>query len=66
MVKPPIQLGVLQRRLLWFFCLLAIIGVGAGYYFQSSLYAVIGFLALGVVLGGLLRMVMDRRHLNKK
>jgi hypothetical protein len=63
MVKPSTPLRVLQRRLLWFFGLLSIIGIGAGYYFQSSLYAVIGFLGLGVVIGGLVRIVLDRRQL---
>jgi hypothetical protein len=63
MSQPPIQLRVLQKRLLWFFSFLAIIGLGAGYYFHSSVYVVIGLLALGVVGGGILRIFLDRRHL---
>jgi hypothetical protein len=66
MVKPPVQLKVLQQRLLWFFGSLAIIGLSAGYYFQSPTYAVIGLLGVGVVIGGVIRIILDRRHLNKK
>jgi hypothetical protein len=63
MAQPPTQLKVLQKRLLWFFGFLAIIGLSAGYYFQSSVYAVIGLLALGVVIGGIIRTILDRRQL---
>ena len=66
MPQPPTQLRVLQKRLLWFFSFLAIIGLGAGFYFHSTLYAVIGLLALGVVGGGILRIALDRRHLKSK
>ncbi len=47
MVKPPIQLRVLQKRLIWFFAFISIIGLGAGYYFKSPLYTVVGLLGLG-------------------
>jgi hypothetical protein len=63
MVKPPTQLKVLQKRFLWFFGFIAVIGLGAGYYFQSPIYAVIGLLGLGVVIGGILRIILDRRQL---
>ncbi len=63
MVRPPIQLRVLQKRLIWFFGFISIIGLGAGYYFKSSLYTLIGLLGLGVVIGGVLRIVLDRRQL---
>jgi hypothetical protein len=63
MPKPQIQLRVLQRRLIWFFLIIAIIGLGAGYYFKSPLYTVLGLLGLGVVIGGFLRIVLDRRQL---
>mgnify|MGYP005857324057 CR=1 FL=1 len=63
MVKPPIQLKVLQRRLLWFFLLIAVIGLGAGYYFNNAWYSLLGLMGLGVVIGGILRIVLDRRHL---
>jgi hypothetical protein len=66
MPQPPTQLRVLQKRLLWFFSFLAIIGLGAGFYFHSTIYVVIGLLALGVVGGGVLRIVLDRRHLKSK
>ena len=66
MVKPPTQLKVLQQRWLWFFGFLAVIGLGAGYYFKSPIYAMIGLLGVGVVIGGILRIILDRRHLNKK
>jgi hypothetical protein len=63
MVPPPTQLKVLQQRLLWFFGFIALIGLGAGYYFQSPIYGVIGLLSLGVVIGGIIRIVLDRRQL---
>jgi hypothetical protein len=63
MVKPPIQLRVLQKRLIWFFGFISIIGLGAGYYFKSPLYTLVGLLGLGVVIGGVLRIVLDRRQL---
>jgi len=63
MVQPSMQLRVLQKRLLWFFVLVAFIGLGAGYYFQSPLYSLIGLLGLGVVIGGILRTLLDRRQL---
>lgn len=63
MVKPPTQLKVLQKRFLWFFGFIAVIGLSAGYYFQSPVYAVIGLLGLGVVIGGILRIILDRRQL---
>jgi hypothetical protein len=63
MVQPPTQLRVLQQRLLWFFGFLAVIGLGAGHYFQSSIYGVIGLLSLGVVIGGIIRVILDRRQL---
>jgi hypothetical protein len=66
MPQPPTQLRVLQKRLLWFFSFLAIIGFGAGFYLHSTIYVVIGLLALGVVGGGVLRIVLDRRHLKSK
>lgn len=63
MPKPQIQLKVLQKRLIWFFLIIAIIGLGSGYYFRSPLYSVLGLLGLGVVLGGFLRIMLDRRQL---
>ncbi len=63
MPQPPTQLRVLQKRLLWFFSFLAVIGLGAGYYFHSTAYAVVGLLGLGVVAGGVVRIILDRRHL---
>jgi hypothetical protein len=63
MVKPPTQLKVLQKRLLWFFGLITVIGLSAGYYFKSPTYAVLGLLGLGVVIGGVLRILLDRRQL---
>jgi hypothetical protein len=63
MVKPPTQLRVLQKRLIWFFLFIAIIGLVAGYYFKSPLYSLLGLLGLGVVIGGFLRIVLDRRQL---
>jgi hypothetical protein len=63
MAKPPTQLKVLQQRLLWFFVFISIIGLGAGYYFQSPVYSVIGLLGLGVAIGGIIRIVLDRRQL---
>lgn len=63
MVQPKTQLKVLQKRLLWFFSFLAAIGLGAGYYFQSPVYGVIGLLSLGVLIGGIIRIVLDRRQL---
>lgn len=63
MVPPQTQLRVLQRRLLWFFILVTIIGLAAGYYFQNSIYTLIGLMGLGVVIGGVLRTLLDRRHL---
>ena len=63
MVQPPTQLKVLQKRLLWFFSFLAIIGLGAGYCFQSPIYGVIGLLSLGMVIGGIIRIILDRRQL---
>jgi hypothetical protein len=62
MAKPPMQLKVLQQRLLWFFALISIVGLGAGYYFKSPVYSVIGLLGLGVVIGGIIRIVLDRRQ----
>lgn len=63
MPKPPVPLRVLQQRLLWFFTFIAIIGLASGYYFQSPVYAVIGLLGLGVVIGGVIRILLDRRQL---
>jgi hypothetical protein len=63
MVKPPTQLKVLQKRLIWFFGFISIIGLGAGYYFKSAMYTLVGLLGLGVVIGGVLRIVLDRRQL---
>ncbi len=63
MVKPNIQLKVLQKRLIWFFLFISIIGLTAGYYFKSTIYTVIGLLGLGVVIGGFIRIVLDRRQL---
>jgi hypothetical protein len=63
MVQPKTQLKVLQKRLLWFFGFLAVIGLGAGYYFRSSIYGLIGLLAVGVVIGGIIRIILDRRQL---
>ncbi|MGQ9920783.1 MAG: hypothetical protein ACUVRZ_05575 [Desulfobacca sp.] len=63
MVQPRIQLRVIQKRLLYFFLLVAVIGLGAGYYLQSPLYSLVGLLGLGVVIGGVLRTILDRRQL---
>jgi hypothetical protein len=63
MPKPPVQLKVLQQRLLWFFALICIVGLAAGYYFKSPVYSIIGLLGLGVVIGGIIRIVLDRRQL---
>jgi hypothetical protein len=63
MVNPPTQLKVLQKRLIWFFAFISIIGLGAGYYFKSALYTLVGLLGLGVVIGGVLRIALDRRQL---
>jgi hypothetical protein len=63
MVQPKTQLKVLQKRLLWFFGFLAVIGLGAGYYFQSPIYGLIGLLSVGVVIGGIIRIILDRRQL---
>ncbi len=63
MVQPQTQLRVLQKRLLWFFTLVAVIGLGAGYYFQSPWYMLVGLMGLGVVIGGILRTILDRRQI---
>jgi hypothetical protein len=63
MVQPKTQLKVLQKRLLWFFGFLAVIGLGAGYYFRSPIYGLIGLLSVGVVIGGIIRIILDRRQL---
>lgn len=63
MVQPKTQLRVLQQRLLIFFIMLTMIGLGAGYYFHSPLYTLIGLLGLGLVIGGVVRIILDRRHL---
>jgi len=61
--KPQIQLRIMQKRFMWFFFIMALIGLGAGYYFQSPIYSLLGLLGLGVVIGGFIRIVLDRRHL---
>jgi len=53
----------MQKRFMWFFFIMALIGLGAGYYFQSPIYSLLGLLGLGVVIGGFIRIVLDRRHL---
>jgi hypothetical protein len=63
MVQPKTQLKVMQKRLLWFFGFLAVIGLSAGYYFQSPIYGLIGLLSVGVVIGGIIRIILDRRQL---
>ncbi len=63
MSKPPMQLRALQKRILWFFVLISIVGFAAGYHFQSPLYMLVGLLGLGVVIGGILRIFLDRRSL---
>ncbi|MBM4286828.1 MAG: hypothetical protein FJ135_01550 [Deltaproteobacteria bacterium] len=63
MAKPQIQLRIMQKRFMWFFFIMALIGLGAGYYFQSPIYSLLGLLGLGVVIGGFIRIVLDRRHL---
>jgi|GEM_PF-2168109 len=63
MVQPQTQLRVLQKRLLWFFALVTVIGLGAGYYFQSPWYSLVGLMGLGVVIGGVIRILLDRRQL---
>lgn len=63
MVQPKTQLRVMQKRLLWFFGFVTVIGLGAGFYFQSPLYSLIGLMGLGVVIGGVLRIILDRRQL---
>ncbi len=63
MAPTQMQLSLLQKRLLAFFLLVMVIGLAAGYYFQSAVYTVVGLMALGVVIGGVLRTWLDRRQL---
>lgn len=53
----------MQLRLLIFFLLVTLIGLGAGYYYRSALYTFVGLLGLGVVLGGVIRLLLDRARL---
>ncbi|AEB08167.1 hypothetical protein [Desulfobacca acetoxidans] len=66
MSGPKMPLRSLQNRLIWFFLFIMLIGLGAGYYFSSPLYTMVGLLGMGVVIGGLLRLVLDYRQLSKR
>ena len=63
MLEPELYRRRLQARLLAFFFLITVIGLGAGYYYRSTLYTFIGLLGFGVFLGGLLRLLLDRFRL---
>lgn len=59
MLEPQRYRRELQFRLLFFFLLVTLIGLAAGYYYRSSLYTFIGLLGLGLVLGGVIRLLLD-------
>ncbi len=60
MRRQQFRLTDMQKRLFWFLVLISGLGLGAGFYFKSRIYFFVGLLAVGVLIGGLVRWLLER------
>lgn len=56
----PPRLGEMQKRFVWFIFFIALISLVAGVYLRNSIYMMIGLLGVGVIIGGLIRLLLER------
>lgn len=60
MTNSPPRLGEMQKRFVWFIFFIALISLMAGLYLRNSIYMMIGLLGVGVIIGGLIRLLVER------
>jgi hypothetical protein len=54
------RLGDMQKRFVWFIFFIALVSLVAGVYLRNSIYMMIGLLGVGVIIGGLIRLLLER------